>query len=109
MVDALSAVGGGGAWGLVGLVVVPDAGGEVSRRRLIRAASPGRVRALWRSRPSWPLQVQIVDSIHWWMRPRWPCRAGSSLRSGRSSWPPQRATSFEVLAGESFVCEEGVR
>ena len=48
---------------------------SASSRRPMRAPRPGRVRAPWRSRPSWPLQVQKVDSIHWRTAPRLPWRA----------------------------------
>jgi hypothetical protein len=75
----------------------------------MRAPRPGSVRAPWCSSPSWPLQVQKVDSIHWRTAPRLPWRRGSFLAVGAQE--RRAGASHEVLefgAGEVLVGDHGV-
>ena len=58
--------------GLADLPVVPKAGGESEKADADASAEAGQGPGSWRSSPSWPLQVQNTDSIHWRIRPREP-------------------------------------
>ena len=60
----------------------------------MRTAMPALVRALWRSRVSWPLRVWMIDSMIW--------------RRGRRSFAPGRGASVRV-AGRSRVMPASLR
>ena len=64
--------------------------GEQRFRSRMRAATPERVRAWWRSRPSWALRVELTDSVIWGsgLRNCRPGRGGSALVAGRMSAIP---------------------
>jgi hypothetical protein len=64
-------------------VASPSASGQVMTTTLIANSSdtPRTVRPPCRSRASWPLQVQNVDSIHWRTGPSDPCRRRMRARA----------------------------